>query len=238
MSENLIADATQLRSSAQDHRRKGREQLDRNRARSTEEFDAAVAEFRKAITMLERGLRILRRTEPGHTPDICRILEALSQTYGSLGGTYRDARELTQARDSYDRGNEYEEERRRHCAAKDTYNLFQRLIVRLLINPSLVADEAFRTDLAQVRQEIERQIRAGRNDSWALADLALVQILSGEEADAVIADIEKGQADVAFFESTYNAVAALLREGLGEDHGLGQRMETFKRLLQRRGGLT
>ncbi|MFI5352008.1 MAG: hypothetical protein ACHQZS_03520 [Candidatus Binatales bacterium] len=236
MIEDLMASVAQFRSDAQDLRRQARNVGDQKDAAAVL-FDAAAKEFKKAITALERGLRTLRRQQGDYSRDVCRVLEALSQSYGSLGGTLRDAGDLQQAIELYDKGNDYEEERRHNCGARDTYNMLQRLIIRLLADPVLLGSPAFVADLSNVRLELERQVRDGRNDSWALADLALTQFLCGAEADAVIADLEKGQAEGTFYESAYNAVAALVKEGLGKGEALGKRLEAFKRLLHRKGGL-
>jgi|HubBroStandDraft_6_1064221.scaffolds.fasta_scaffold137401_2 hypothetical protein len=235
MTQELLASAAQLRGNAQDLRRQARAETDAE-AR-TAKFTQAADEFRKASVMLQRGLRSLRREQTGHTAEVCRVLEALSQTLGSLGGTYRDAGKHAEAKDYYDMGNQYEDERRKNCAAEDTYNMLQRLVVRLLIDPSQLADSDFAREMAAAAQEIELQVKRGRNDSWALADLALVKLLTGVNAEKVIADLEGGRAESTFYESTYNAVAALLAEGLGKGDALGDRLEGFKRLLQRKGGL-
>jgi hypothetical protein len=235
MSDELVDRATQIRNDAQDLRRKGRKEPDPDARK--ELFDGATAELQKAITALERGLRTLRRQQSGFTPDVCRVLEALSQSYGSLGGTWRDAGNRDQARQWYDKGNEYEEERRKHCGALDTYNMLQRLIVRLLDDPSRIGQPEFVAELGTVRDEIERQVKAGRTDSWALADRALARFLSGAEANDAIENLERGTADAAFYESAYNAVGALVDEGLGRGAELGKRLELFRRLLQRKGGL-
>jgi hypothetical protein len=235
MIEELLATVAQLRSDAQDLRRQGRNAGGQKEA--THFFDEAAKEFKNAITLLERGLRMLRREQGGYSRDVCRVLEVLSQSYGSLGGTWRDAGDLQQAVKLYDKGNDYEEERRRNCAAKDTYNMLQRLIIRLLAEPTLLQTRDFVAALNKVRLELERQVRDGRNDSWALADLALTQFLCGADADAVTADLERSQAESTFYESAYNAVAALVNEGLGKGDALGERLEAFKRLLQRKGGL-
>lgn len=237
MIRELLATVGQIRSEAQELRRKARREPDA--ARRKQLFADAAAEFEKAITSLNRGLRALRRQQQDrHGADECSLLEALSQTYGSLGGTARDAENLEEAIRLYDQGNVYEEERRRHCASSDTYNLLQRLIVRLLADQKLVQDARFLADLDEVRREIERQIANGRNDSWGLADLAVTQFLCGGDADAVIAALQHGRAEASFYESTYNAVKALIDEGLGRGGPLGERLESFKRLLQRKGGLS
>jgi hypothetical protein len=233
--DEILMDAAQFRSDGQDLRRKARKE--ESTAVRNQLFDAAAAEFQKAITTLERGLRTVRRQQDGYTRDVCRVLEALSQSYGSMGGTRRDAGDRLEAQKQYEKGNEYEEERRQHCGAKDTYNLLQRLVIRALIAPDCVKEDGFLKEINGVREEIERQVNSGRDDSWALADLALARFLAGFEADLAIGDLDRRNAEATFYESAYNAVAALVDEGLGKDKPLGERLEVFKRLLQRKGGI-
>jgi tetratricopeptide (TPR) repeat protein len=233
--DDLLNTVAQYRADAQDLRRRARRESDATQREAL--FRDASAEFQKAITALDRGLRTVRRQQEGHTSDVCRLLESLSQTLGSLGGTWRDAGKLQEAIRYYDQGNVYEEERRRYCAHLDTYNMLQRLIVRLLAKSDLAGQEEFKADLNTVRAEIERQVSSGRNDSWALADLALTRFLCGVEADTAIADLERGKAEATFYESTYNAVTSLIDEGLGRGGALGDQLEAFRRLLQRKGGL-
>ncbi|HEV7744203.1 MAG TPA: hypothetical protein VGO56_04325 [Pyrinomonadaceae bacterium] len=230
--KDLLEKATTLRNNAQDARRRARKETapdERSRL-----FDDAALGFQQAIADLERGLRTARRQQDGYNINVCGILEALSQSYGSLGGTWRDAGDLEKAQSFYDTGNEYEGERRINCGAKDTYNMLQRLIIRALRQPALVNDPTFLIEIDEVRAEIKRQ---NRTDSWALADLALAQFLRGISADQVIADLKRGDAAATFYESTYNAVTALIAEGLGRDGALGDQLESFRRLLQRKGGL-
>lgn len=235
MIDELLERAVRDRNDAQDLRRKAREKEDQGERDQL--FADAASRFQNVISDLERGLRTVRRQQEPYTRDVCRILEALSQTYGSFGGTWRDAGDLLRAEEQYMKGNEYEEERRRNCAAKDTYNMLQLLIVRLLIEPARIRQADFVADLKAVRDELERQVEAGRNDSWALADLTLSRILCGDEDDSEFKKIEQGNASAAFYESTYNAIAALVNEGLARGDALGDRLESFKRLLQRKGGI-
>jgi hypothetical protein len=230
--KELLEKATTLRNNAQDSRRSARKETDS--AERAYLFDEAAADFQHAVADLERGLRSVRRQQQGYNPNVCSILEALSQSYGSLGGTWRDAGDLEKAQRFYDTGNDYEGERRKNCGAKDTYNMLQRLIIRALRQPALVRDSVFLTEIDEVRVEIERQ---NRTDSWGLADLALAQFLCGNSAEQVIADLEQGAAAATFYESTYNAVTALIAEGLGRNGELGDQLKSFQRLLQRKGGL-
>jgi len=235
MIDDLLKSVEGLRSDAQDIRRKARKEASPQERERL--FTEAVAGFGEAIAKLERGLRTVRRKDPEYDMDVCRILEALSQSYGSLGGTWRDCGEHLRARQQYDEGFKIEEERRIHCGAKDTYNMLQRLIVRLLIDPKLITDTEFLSELNTVREEIERQVNDGRDDSWALADLALSRFLCGIEADTAISDLERRKVEGTFYESAHNALAALVAEGLGKGEALGDRLEAFKKMLQRRGGL-
>jgi hypothetical protein len=146
MFEELRQQTAQLRSDAQDLRRKARKapaQLARD-----EQFKQAAAKFKEAIHVLERGLRQLRRQGGASTAsDMCKLLELVSQTYGSLGGTWRDAGDLSAALAQYETGDRYEEERRTRCHAQDSYNMVQRRVVRLLMKPTLLEDPAFMEDM-------------------------------------------------------------------------------------------
>lgn len=230
MTDELREQAARLRSDAQDLRRKARKAAP---SEQKELFDAAAAKFGEAIAVLERGLRRMRRQESSYSPELCRLLEALSQTYGSLGGTWRDAGKRDVALAQYKKGNDYEKERREHCGAQDSYNMVQRLVVQLLIGK----EPDFDAQLNEARNVIDEQFKHGRSDSWGLADLVLMKILCGEDIDAAIGELEKRNADTSFYESAFYAIAALVDEGLGKGELLGERLENLKRLLQRRGGL-
>lgn len=235
MMDELLNSVTQLRSDAQDLRRRARAET--NAEERAQLFGEAAAEFKKAIGLLERSLRLLRRQESAHGNDVCRVLEELSKSCGSLGGTWRDSGDLDQAIQQYDKGNSYEQERRERCGAQDTYNMLQRLIVRLMRDPARIVLPEFLADLQAVRMEIESQVKAGREDSWGLADMVLVRFLCDADADAAIANLDRRKADASFYDSAYKAVAALVAEGLGKGSALGERLESFARFLQRKGGL-
>jgi len=258
MIDEGVQNARRLRNAAQGRRREARECRIGSPERDRLLAEAANS-LQDAIEDLERRLRTVRRTTTQHTVDLCRILQALSQTYGSLGATRRDARDYRAAAEHYDRGNAYEAERRLGCRrfvyddeilGHDTYNMLQRLIVRLLDHPSLLREPDFIADLNAVSDELRQEVSEGRNDSWGLADLALCLFLSGthEEraidsvssnwalADAMSLRIESSQAQPTFYESTYHVVEALIEEGLGKGEMLGERLKRFSQLLQRKGG--
>lgn len=245
MIQELTESVDRLRDEAQAARKEARQSADP--AKREQLFASAREKFESAIRRLERGLRNVRRDQKEHSLDACAVLERLSQTYGSLGGTFRDfaltkadqerQKMLAEARSQYKQGNTYEDERRIHCGALDTYNMLQLLVVELLGNKALINDHKFVTNLQGVQQELERQVNAGRNDSWALADLALVSFLLGAPADYALADIEQRNVHASFYEATHTVITNLLNEGLGDGGDLTKRLEEFQRLLKRKGGL-
>lgn len=246
MIEELTKSVDQLRDEAQADRTDARKAAEP--AEGERLFVSAIGKFEDAIRRLERGHRGVQRQQASrYSADECVVLERLSQTYGSLGGTWRDfaltkagpEREelLGNARARYQRGNEYEEERRKSCRALDTYNMLQVLVVELLGNAALIDDLEFKTKLRSVQKEVERQVNAGRNDSWALADLALVTVLAGTAANQALEDIERRNVHKSFYEATHTVVTSLLNEGLGNGGDLTHRLRNFQGLLQRKGGL-
>jgi hypothetical protein len=246
MIQELTAGVDQLRDEGQAARKAARKVAEP--AEREPLFRTAIEKFEHAIRRLERGYRGVQREQASrYSTDECAVLERLSQTYGSLGGTWRDfaltkpgpEREemLGKAQAQYHRGNEYEEERRKFCGALDTYNMLQVLVVELLGNAALINDHEFVAKLRDVQKEVERQVNAGRNDSWALADLALVNFLVGTSADQALSGIEQRNVQASFYEATHTVVTNLLNEGLGHGGDLTHRLQNFQRLLQRKGGM-
>ncbi len=198
--------------------------------------------------------------------DICTLLETQSHTIGSLGGTWRDAGQFLKAIHYYDEGYRIELDRKTQCKHKDSYNLLQRIIVRILFAPESISGEYpalvegvnVLQALDEARKEIEAQVYAGRDDSWALADLALVRFLCNQPAEDAIKDLkileeqreeqrekqketltklDKRNSDPSFYECTCQVVDALLDEGLGVRTPLASGLKEFRDLLKRKGGL-
>ena len=158
---------------------------------------------------------------------------------------------IEQAIEAYDAGYQIEQERLERCDSPDSYNLLQRLVVRILRNAASLDDSS--TDagsgldvpdqLRRARDEIDRQIGAGRRDSWAKADLVLAEFLCKGDAEKRIADLEMSNPDAGFYVSTHAVITSLLEELQGlqasDDSSidLERGLQRFKRLLERRGGL-
>jgi vacuolar-type H+-ATPase subunit E/Vma4 len=115
MIQELTESVDQLRDEAQVARKAARQSADP--AKREQLFASAREKFESAIRRLERGLRNVRRDQKEHSSDACAVLERLSQTYGSLGGTLRDfaltkadperKKMLAEARSQYEQGNTY-----------------------------------------------------------------------------------------------------------------------------------
>jgi hypothetical protein len=96
-------------------------------------------------------------------------------------------------------------------------------------------------ELKGAYREIDQQIRLGRNDSWAMADLTLAGFLSGDSADLAMEELERRTADRSFYGTTYEVVRNLgdelsVTQNAGGGPILG-RLDGLVRLLRRKGGL-
>jgi hypothetical protein len=115
--------------------------------------------------------------------------------------------------------------------------MVQHLVVQLLKDPMHLTNEKFVNELDSAQRELDRQFKLGRRDGWALADAVLIRFLRGEAAEKIFSDLESRNFDTSFYESTYEAIGALLDEGLGRETPLEDRLHQFQLMLQRRGGL-
>ncbi len=159
----------------------------KNRARLSRragDLDAASGTLGEAI----KGLKRLVKSTP---PESLSIMERraaleLADCWGSLGGVQREQGRLAEARDSYDQGYKIESDSRLKVA--NSYNLVNRLLVRLQISTSL--DQAVGgVTLASAIKDAAIVVRnqtlgPRRGDPWALADLLTLRLVLGDEAAA------------------------------------------------------
>jgi tetratricopeptide (TPR) repeat protein len=237
MNEQLVKDVTVRRLEAQGWRRDARK-LPHDDPERKLLLEKAARTLMRAISTLKRELQTIEG-QPVEQKEKATLRELLSQTWGSLGGTYRDAKDYEKALNSYSDGNEVEEKRRREdgVLGLDSYNMVQRLIVQLRKDPAQLNEEEFLNELDSARKELDRQFQLGRRDGWALADAAVIRFLRGEAAEEIVSDLESRNLDTSFYESTYEAIGALLDEGLGRETPLEDRLRQFRLMLRRRGGL-
>lgn len=169
--------------------------------------DRGIKGYPRALSMLREAIAIARE-ELANTDLAERRIQAateLSDCFGLIGGVERrwadeaagDERSvhLKAAIRAYDEGFGFESDPQ--YGIVNSYNLVNRLAVRLLLAPgSLATDDSvvLDPDIAplNVGKELDkaastvRQQLAGprRGDYWALADLALLEVLAGRTATA------------------------------------------------------
>ena len=231
----------------------------RNEARTTREMailNHDLDSIEEAATLLQQAIGLLRP----HLPDRNQIPSTIEKTYaqklyqclGSLGGTYRDAAELNADPDQqqeywdlsiqyYDEGYQIEagmDPRYPDFGFVDSYNLLQRLVVRILREPDCLTHEDrdlgtglnVPRELEMAEREIRTQLDEASDDSqhndhnsghqgsragdpWAMADLAQLMIFCGEaQADAWRHFGEKTRSKEAY-ETNHRAFSALVTSG-------------------------
>jgi hypothetical protein len=151
-------------------------------ARDDEDWETAVNDLEDALDILhEMGL---------NTSDV--LIAEIADTYGMLGGVERRwalasggttrTEHLAKSVQAYDRGFEFESQLSGGNAT--TYTRINRLVGRVLVQPSILAGEHdggnFRQELEEAERLVVEQIDGSRvRDPWAYCDLLTVQLLSG-----------------------------------------------------------
>lgn len=163
--------------------------------------------YESAATFLEKAINILKSLFVDTTLSDCKsnLALELADCYGLLGGINRrwglsstDPQERLQrlqaSFEAYDKG--YKEyEAREKDKIVNSYNLLNRLVSYLLLNPASLNDTPaklpdgktllMKKELEQAGESIRQQLlRERRGDIWAIADLALVNLLLDREAPA------------------------------------------------------
>ena len=159
-------------------------------ARDDEDFEGAISLLSQARRELERVLHDLepKRADTGSPGRFEQEVAAqLAHILGSMGGVYRRQKKYPASIKFYDDGYNFEDPKAPYGIV-NSYNLTQRLVSRVFLNPravdepgSIVEGLPLKDALESARREIERQ-RAGsrREDEYAAADLAIVALLRGD----------------------------------------------------------
>lgn len=182
--------------------------------RDLRRYDRAVQILARAIKLADANL--------GDGELMCRMAEELADCYSLLGGVERRwalgaesseerALHLLESIRAYDRGWAFESDEK--CRIVNSYAMVNRLVSRLLLDPdslTAVGETIFgggvqplniRNSLLDAYQRIVQQMSGlRREDYWAAADLALVNLLlEKEEAPMAYAGfLAKSPPDYAF----------------------------------------
>jgi len=179
--EPLINKATTLKKLAQAARKSGN-------------YTQAITLIERATETLEPEKWRLESVEKGAVSVENRALaEAMADVYGSSGGIYRSARQYEKSVNAYDKGEEIEQDER--FGFINSYNLTQRLVARVLLEPKEwvspdkeIKGKHFANALSSATDTVMSQTigpRAG--DVWAWADLGMLRLLRGDEKGADLA---------------------------------------------------
>jgi hypothetical protein len=194
--------------------------------------------LQEAIDLLKQFIPA-REAEPSDTEKT--YAQRLYQCLGSLGGTWRDAAELESDLEKkrlywdksiacYDEG--YRIESGTHegypdFGFADSYNLLQRLVVRILREPRCLTDGNEELgkglnvpeELARVELKIKDQLAepdgfsqrgSRKGDAWAMADLAEVLIFRGQSCATAWREFAKHNRSSEAYGTNYRAFTALI----------------------------
>jgi len=191
---------------------------DAQAARKKNRFDEAEDIMTEAVEDLESNMRDLH-DEARSGERAKEIARALSDSYGTLGGIRRSAGRYEKSADAYDEGEKIESDRA--FGIVDSYNLTQRLVARVLIDPLCLVQEHmtikkadFPDALSAAERKVTDQIEGPRiNDPWAQADRALILLLLGRESEEqdAWAHLRNMKPPAFVFGSTLNVVRDLRR---------------------------
>ncbi len=176
---NVIEEARTLKSQAMN-------------ARDAGYHERAVSFIEKAEKVLRDALNELKKNrQQGEKPGRLEtdVANQLVHVLGSKGGIFRRKKKYKEAAKAYDAGYEEFERPGSGYGIVNSYNLVQRLVSRVLLNPGCVDGEDLhveglhvRAALAKAREEIQQQLKGKRaGDEYAAADLALVCLLLGDD---------------------------------------------------------
>jgi tetratricopeptide (TPR) repeat protein len=105
----------------------------------------------------------------------------LADCLGMLGGNYRRLGKLKEAQGCFERGRRYEESPA--LEVMSSYNLVNAITLPIEADPNSLPTQ--RSQIEKAVAAISRQVRSDRrNDRWAWADLALCQLLLGDQNGA------------------------------------------------------
>jgi hypothetical protein len=160
--------------------------------------------YARALAMLDEAIAIANAELNANPPADARLAYAreLSDCHGLMGGVHRRCadeeagekriEQLKASIRAYDKGHRYESP---EYGIVDSYNLVNRLLVRVLVAPEALtmdADLVLDPDIDPVNlpREIERAAATvreqltgpRRGNYWAMADLALLEVLLGRRA--------------------------------------------------------
>jgi hypothetical protein len=188
-------------------------------------YDLAASLLKQAIDIATReyessGVHDWRATVASELADCWGILGGIERRWAldPASDAAKRAAHLQQSIHAYDEGYRYE------CdpefgSSNSTYNRLNRMIVRLLLHPEWLAEDAesasvnsaetpnVRAELETIRVQIAAQ---GADNLWSAADQALLNVLLGrQDAESAYATFERKQPPDFAYQSAIDGVTPL-----------------------------
>jgi tetratricopeptide (TPR) repeat protein len=180
-------------------------------ARDDQEWDDAIGYLQKAISLMRA------RMAEAPLPLPSWLAPELADAYGLMGGIEKRwglllegqgrQRHLEASVAAYDEGFKYEKDLQRN--KENTYNRVNRLVGRVLLNPSVLAEDGgavpeMSDELGEAEDILTRQIESVRQkDPWAYCDLGTIRLLRGEpDALFTYRDLDRLRPPAFVYEST------------------------------------
>jgi tetratricopeptide (TPR) repeat protein len=149
-------------------------------------YDEALEELEEARELLLRELSSLERDSSAGTEfqqsRRRNIARELADCFGLAGGIYRRKGQYEEAISMYNQGYEYE--RNPSYQIQDSYNMTNRIVLRILNEPE--AFESLKPLIEEAIAIIQEQVDGPRRKEWwAWADLGLLYLLNKNEKQAL-----------------------------------------------------
>jgi hypothetical protein len=213
--------------------------------------------YPRALTTLEEATAIANAELSTNPPAETRmsLAKELSDCYGLIGGVHRRcadesagekrATQLKASIRAYDEGHRYESDPQYGIA--DSYNLVNRLLVRLLLAPDALTSDAATVldanieplrlahELEQAAATVRWQLTGPRRGNyWALADLALLEVLLGRRtASTAYADFVGSSPPDFALTSAIAALKPLAELNIAPAPALGDAVNLLEERLKR-----
>jgi tetratricopeptide (TPR) repeat protein len=197
-------------------------------------FEDALDELAEARRLLLNELSTLNDSKINvafTSSNLQKLAGEVADCFGISGGAYRRMGKIDEAIEMYDKGYEYEANP--DYEIQSSYNLVNRIVLRILENPILLHE--MRNSIKEAISILQNQIKSTRDrDWWAWADLGLLRILNYEndlalEAYKKIKSLGPSESNI---ESMINVLKSLETQIISVDRNLSSSILDCIRFLK------
>jgi hypothetical protein len=211
---------------------------DAKSARDNRNWEEAINYVQEAISLLEARMANAASLLPSwlgsQLADSFGLMGGIEKRWGlTLAGQERQWH-LEASVAAYDSGFKYEHKLQRN--EETTYNLVNRLVGRVLLDPSLlqkkgVADSQFSDELGEAENILTGQVESVRQkDPWAYCDLGTIRLLRGDQnALRTFRNLDRLRPPKFVYESTLSTLQPLQEVAADQRPDLVQAVDQLRR---------